>query len=385
MTTYQDMVEHLSDYLGASSGDDTIRKCRRAIQDAYNHFPSIHNWSYLYSRGRITTNPPQTAGSVQYINATNTVILTGATWPSWVTNGGLVLNNIVYPIATNPDAGPSSVTITLPPGNNPQVDVPAGAVYTLYQDTYNLPIDFTQCDEIINVNYGLRLTFEHPSSWLTFQRIYRGPATPRLYSITGAPGFFGAMAVRFFPPPDAQYFMDFIYKRRPRPLSNVLINAGTVSTTSGSLTVTGAGTAWDNTLIGSSIRLSVQGNLVTPTGPSGENPFYIERDIIAVASNTSLTIDADPLYTGSNLYYAISDPVDIEEGAMLNFMLRMCEKQMRVMNRIKAGPEEVADYEASKQEAMEADSRSSMRQAVGAGGYPRRLRDFPSGPDAGTT
>ena len=379
MTTYQDLVDHLSDYVGSSTGDDSIRFCRRAAQDAYNHFPSIHNWSYLYSKGRVTTVAPQVAGTIQYTNSSLTVTLTGATWPSWVTQGVLVINNIPYAIASNP----TGTTLTLPPQSNPGADIPAGTAYTLYQDSYSLPIDFTQCDEILNINYGLRLTYEHPSTWLTFQRIYRGPATPRLYCITGSPAFFGAMAARFFPPPDNIYFMDFIYKRRPRPMSVVLVSAGTATTASGSTTITGSGTSWDSTMVGSSIRFSAIGNNVAPTGPSGENPFFLERTILSVASTTSLTVDQDPVYTGSGLAYAISDPVDVEEGSMLNFLLRMCEKQLRMSRRIKATPEEVADYEASKTEAMEADSRSMMRQAVGAGGYPRRLRDFPSGPDQG--
>src|SRR6202140_2562836 len=98
VTTYQDLVDHLSDYVGSATGDDTIRYCRRSVQDAYNHFPSVHNWSYLYNRGRVTTVSPITTGTIQYINATYTVILTGNVWPSWVTLGVLVINNIPYPI-----------------------------------------------------------------------------------------------------------------------------------------------------------------------------------------------------------------------------------------------------------------------------------------------
>lgn len=379
LTTYQDLLDHLVDYVGSSTSDETVRFARRAVQDAYNHFPALHNWTYLYSRGRVTTVAPQTTGTITYTNSTLTVLLTGATWPSWVLQGVVVINNIPYSIATNP----SSTTITLSATVNPGADVAAGSTYTLYQDVYSLPTDFTRCDEVVNVNYGLRLSFEHPSSWLEFQRIYRGPATPRIYAITGSPLYYGTMAMRFFPPPDNIYFMDFIYKRRPRILSIVNVNAGTATTTSGSTTVTGAGTSWDSSMIGCSIRFSQQGVNIVPTGPSGEQPFYLERIITAVASTTSLTVDLDPAYTGSTLSYAISDPIDIEEGAMLNFMLRLCEKQTRIARRIKSNPEEIADFQAAKMEAMEADSRSSQRQVVGGGGYPRRLRDFPSGADGG--
>lgn len=379
ITSYQDCCDHLVDYMGGATSDEVVRYARRAVQDAYNHLPAIHNWSYLIGRGRVTTVAPQSTGTITYTNSSLTVTLAGATFPSWVVQGVIVINNIPYQIASNP----TSTTITLPAQNNPGADVAAGSSYTLYQDAYSLPIDFTQCDEIVNVNYGLRMTFEHPSAWLTFQRIYRGPATPKIYTITGSPGFFGAMALKFFPAPDNIYFMDFIYKRRPRPLNVVLVNTGTVTLTSGSLTVTGAGTSWDSSMVGSSIRFSASGNNVPPTGPSGENPFFLERTVLSVGSTTSLTVDADPATTAAGLAYAISDPVDIEEASMLSFFLRLCEKMCRRNRRMTSIPEEIADYQASLVEAQEADNRSSMRQAVGAGGYPRRLRDFPSGADQG--
>lgn len=379
LTTYQDLVDHLVDYLGGATSDEVVRYARRAAQDAYNELPAVFNWSYLYTRGRITTNAPQSTGTIAYTNSSLTVTLTGATWPSWVVQGVIVINNIPYQIATNPTA----TTITLPPQNNPGADVAAGTAYTLYMDAYSLPIDFTQTDEIVNVNQGLRLSFEHPSLWLMMQRIYRGPATPRLYSIFGSTAFFGAMSCRLYPPPDNTYFLDFVYKRRPRPLSVPLYIAGTVSTTSGSLTVTGSGTSWDTSMIGSVIRFSAPANNVAPTGPSGENPFAYERTILSVSGTTSLAVDADPAVTQSGIAYAISDPLDIEEGAMLSFLLRLAEKQMRRGRRLPpvAGEEEA--YAESLARACEADNRSSMRQSVGDNSYPRRLKDFPSGPDMG--
>src|SRR5579872_702049 len=167
LTTYQDCVDHLLDYLGSSTDDQSERFCRRAVQDAYNKLPGMHSWSYLYARGRVTTVGPQQTGTIAYTNSTLTVTLSGATWPSWVTQGVIVLNNIPYPIASNP----TNTTITLPPQANPGADITAGATYTLYQDAYSLPIDFSQCDEIMNVNYGLRLEYQHASEWLTRQRI----------------------------------------------------------------------------------------------------------------------------------------------------------------------------------------------------------------------
>lgn len=380
LTTYQDCIDHLVDYLGGSTGDDTVRFARRAVQDAYNHLPSLHSWSYLKSRGRISTVVPQTTGTITYTHATLTVLLAGSTWPSWVLQGVLVINNIPYQIATNP----SSTTITLSPQCNPGADVAALTAYTLYQDAYSLPIDFTECDEFQNITNGSVLSFEHPADWLSAQRVFRTTACPRMYTIIGSPGYFGAMAARLFPAPDAVYALDFVYKRRPRQLDLALYTLGTVSTTSGSVTVTGSGTNWTSQMVGSVIRFSSVGNNVPPTGPSGENPFSIERTILAVASTTSLTVDADPALTASGQSYSISDPLDIEEQSMLSFFLRLMEKQIRRARRINSTPEESADYKMSLTEAQEADNRSTARSAVGPmrGGL-RQLRDYPSGADQG--
>jgi hypothetical protein len=290
-----------------------------------------------------------------------------------------VINNVPFQIASNP----TPTTITLTQEANPNQDVVAGTLYTLYQDAYSTPIDFVSCDEVLNVNFGLRMTFEHPAQWLVMQRIYRGPATPRIYSIIGSTAYMGTMSMRFYPPPDVVYFMDFVYKKRPRPLSIVNYSTGTAGMTSGLTTITGSGTLWTQAMVGSTIRFSAVGNSVVPTGPSGENPFDIERVITSVQSNLQLTVDTDPVQTASGLTYSISDPVDIEEGSMLSFFWRVCEKQMRRVKRMDPVQGEEEAYSLAMQEAMEADNRSTMRQAVGAGGYPRRLRDFPGGPDMG--
>lgn len=380
LTTYQDAIQHVVDYLGAASGDDNVRFARAAVQDAYNEFPAVHQWSYLFTRGRINTVAPYTTGTITYTDTTRTVTLASGTWPSWVLQGVLIINNIPYAIASNP----SSTTITLTPQSNPGADVAAGTSYTLYQDSYSCPIDFASTDEVANISNGLDLEFEHPSTWLTFQRVYRGPATPRHYTIIGSTAYFGLMSMRLYPPPDAIYPLDFMYKRRPRALSVAEYTAGTVATTSGSTTINGSGTSWNSDMVGSVIRFSAAGNTDTPTGPSGENPFSYERTVLAVSAVDTITVDADPGITTTGIHYAISDPMDIEEGAMLSFFWRYVEKKIRSGRRMTPAEGEMESYAESLERALEADNRSTSRQAAGgAGRFGRRLRDFPSGADGG--
>ena len=376
LNTYSDAVQHLVDYLGAATGEDNVRFARGAVQDAYKEFANVHQWSYYFTRGRCNTVVPQNTGTIAFTFSSLTVTLCDATWPSWVLQGVLVIQNVPYQIASNP----TSTTITLTPQASPAADIVSGTGYTLYQDAYPCPIDLVETDEIVNLVNSLDLEFEHPSTWLTLQRVYRGPATPRTYTIMGSSTQYGELTFRFYPPPDNVYPLDFIYKRRPRPMVYADVNQGKVSTTNGQVTVTGTGTAFTPDMVGSVIRFSAVGNTKTPTGIEGQNPFSYERTIVAYSSPTSITIDADPGLTSSGVYYNISDPIDIEEGAMLSFFWRYCESKMRMKRRMTALPEEIQLYTECMERAMEADNRSSSRQVVnGSRGFGRRLRDYPGG------
>lgn len=380
LNTYADAIQHVVDYLGATTGEDNVRMARGAVQDAYNEFPAIHQWAYLFARGRCNTVVPQTTGTIAYTSSTRTVTLTGATWPSWVLQGVLVISNIPYQISTNP----SSTTITLTPQACPAADIAGGTGYTLYQDSYPCPIDFVSADEIVNIINSLDLEYEHPSTWLTLQRVYRSPATPRTYTIMGSSTQYGEMSMRFYPPPDAVYPLDYIYKRRMRPLVYSEVTAGTVATTNGSTTVTGSGTAFTPDMVGGVIRFTVAGSKESPTGVEGENPFSYERTIVGYTSATSITIDADPGITSTGIKYSVSDPLDIEEGAMLSLFWRECESKIRLKRRMNPAQGELQFYAEAMERAMEADNRSSARQATGGSrGFGRRLRDYPMGQDQG--
>jgi hypothetical protein len=388
-TTYKDLLDHVLDYIGGDPSAEATRVGRRAVQAGLRGFAHGHRWSYYYSRGRIVTQAMQTAGSVQYVQATRQCTLTGATWPSWAYLGTILLSPTVmiagqptaqapvpYAIATRD----SSTQITLSINNNPGQDLGPNLQYILHQDTYLMPPDFLASDEVINMNNLMGLSYQHPREWLSLQRVLHGPTIPRVYTFTGQPDYFGGMAMRLFPPPDNVYQLDFIYQRLPRQLLVEDIT-GMCSTTAGSLLVTGDGTNWTPNLVGSLIRFSADSQN-EPTSRAGANPYMLERSVMSVTGPQSLTIDADPGATLTGVQSSISDPVDIESGVMTTALLREIEKQTRILRRMKSTPDEAAEYRAAMFSAWEADSRSFASRSAGDGvGYKPRLAYMPRGPD----
>ncbi len=379
--TYKDAVEHAIDFLGAKVSNEASRDGRRAVFAAARELANAHRWSYLYQRGRIATVEPYDTGTIAYDHTGGTyerqVTLTSGTWPDWATFGVLVISNVAYEIAEKK----SSTVITLLATSNPGEDVAAETTYTLYRDTYPMPCDFVAGDEVMSIGQAMSLCYEHPRSWLTRQRLVQSPAMPTIYTITGDQNYFGSLALRLFPPPDQVYQLDFLYQRRPRPLAVEEYSTGTVSAAADATTVTGTGTTWTSAHVGTVIRLSGD-TLNKPTSRVGSNPPAAERVVMAVDSTTSLAVDAAFEDDYSGVKYLISDPLDLEEGAMLDAYWRCVEKELGVIRRMKDRGEMNAAYREALLLAMEADSRSFQPRSAGPGSvWPYRLRDFPAGPD----
>ncbi len=379
--TYKDVVDHLVDYLGDNATQSAVRDARRAALDAYRDLTNGHDWSYFVARGRVNTVQPQTTGTIQYQDSSGPVprlvTLTGATWPSWAGFGQLVITGVVYEVA----ALLSATTLQLTIASSPQADLAPGTAYTLYRDSYPLPCDFVAAERLQNTRDGVPLVYGAPREWLARQRVYQGPGTARFYTFFSDPHSFGAMAVGFFPPPDTAGAIDFIYKRRGRRIVIDEYNAGTVSTDGTTATVTGSGTAWTQAMVGSVIRLSATA-ADYPTGQSGANRPAEENVIVAVASTTSLTADAPISTAYSGVKYEISDPVDVEDGAMLTAYLRGCEAQNTITRIMKNAADARQNYHDALIMAKEADRRNMAMRVPGEAGWLFRLSNFPRAADA---
>ena len=401
-TTAQDMIDYLTDFMGADPGVEMSRVAVRAILAALRELANAANWSYYYTHGRVFTNgqmsnPQTTTATIQYQVSSGTypyqVTLTGATWPSWAPYGTM---RFVLPTGSGAGAPSGSYTtydvdrlisptvLTLLPAQAPQVDVPAGTAFTLYRDTYTLPPDFVSMNEgFADVAWG-NMEFVHPTVWLRQQRFFQSYSnTPRYFTIMGDPKVPNRLCLRIFPYPDSDRTVDMVYKRRPRPVTLTNYSAGkaSVDAVNTPSTITGTGTSWANTMVGSVIRLS--GNATQlPTGLAGSNPAVLERNVQLFQSATNLTVDDIAPQTLSQVAYTISDPIDVEDGAMLEAFFRCCEKHAAIHRKFKDRQDFNLLYSQALMKAREADSRCFMDRVAGLGGpYRQRMARMPTGPD----
>ena len=376
--TFNDLVEHVLDYIGGTVTDEmNLRYARRAVIRAYDAVSSLRKWNYYYQRGRLVTVAHQTEGTIAYTQSTRAVTLTDSTWPTWAASGQIQIDNITYDV----DGRDSSTQLTLSATYNPGANIASGTTYVLYQDTFTLPDDFKATDQMMILNNSGIIFNQHPAQWLAEQQIIRGPATPSAFTITKDPDNFGVMAARLYPAPDNVYQLDFIYQRQPRPLKIENYATGTVACTSSSATLTGTSTVWTSAMVGSVIRLSGSSS-AAPTSFAGENPTVMERQIKTYSSATSITVDEVADRTLSGVKYIISDPVDIEAGAMATFLYRECERQMRIIKQMKGTEDAERQHQEAMYQAFDNDSRSSEPRAAGQTRYYRpSVKDMPLGPE----
>jgi hypothetical protein len=358
--TYDDLISHALDYMGAAVDQLTERYARRAVQFAMNEMMSKRTWAYYYQIGHFNTVAPYDDGTIEYTHATKTVTLTGGAFPSWAADGVIDIEGIPYPVVSRT----SGTAVILADANNPGADVAAGTSYTIYKELFTLPVDLGAIDSIYRMQNGspFALEYMNPADFIATQAIDITPGEPFFYTITNDPNRHGVLGVRFRPAPVDIYRLNYVYRRRPRLMRVTGLNEGTVAIAANSTTITGFGTEWTSQLVGSIIRIS-QDTSTIPTGLAGASPFWIERSIVAFTNATSMTLDAVPGETASGRKYSISDPCDIEPGAMLVYLCREIENQCRAIKRMKpASEEELGRYKLAMVQAFEADSRLLQRR-----------------------
>jgi hypothetical protein len=274
--------------------------------------------------------------------------------------------------------------------SNPQENLDAGTSYTLIRDRYMLPQDVWTVDQIHSPENWSNLRYVHPRNWMSRTRHDTNSSnTPYYYSIVGSQDFQGCMDCLFYPHPDQATNLDFMYARRPRLIKVQDVTSedsegrttSTISTTSGSRTVAGDGTSFNDDLVGSLLRVA-DDDVELPTGKDGANPYTEQRMIMSVESASLLTVDFDFGTTRAGVKYVISDPIDIEYGVMKVAFLRGCERQLSKMARYTDRTEIEQEYQLALRIAKEADSRNTRPRAIGdqTGQY-HRLADMPMGAD----
>ena len=382
LPTYRDILDYLVDYQRGNPSAYVQRNARRAVVEGLRVLTNAHQWTYFTQVGRVNTVAPYTTGTVVYDHSggayERVLTLTDGTWPTWAPYGEVVINGVHYSV----DEYRSATELQLSIYQNPGEDITDATQYGLYRNTYTLPVDCATIDQVFPSNSTQKIDFAHPRTWLQAQ-IYNDSAanTPTIYTITGDPDFQGQLAIRFFPSPDSAYPMDFIYQRRPRSNNVEGIFEGTVTIESGNSTVAGGGTSWDDSLVGSLLRFSKNAQDL-PTGLDGANPYKMERMIMEVVDSETIVIDQPSAWDLPAVKYMISDPIDIEPGAMQTVYLRCCESQLGKIARFPDRDKLEGEYLLELERSKVADSRNTTPRSVGGqGGYGTRLANMPAGAD----
>ena len=139
--TASDVQLHLSDWAGftGAASPELQRKIKRSIDNAYRALTNIRDWTYYIYRGRLNTNAMYQTGTIQYVNSTRTVTLTGGTLPSYTNLCVFRVGPVDYQVVNGSASGS---TFQLSINSNPNQDIAAGTTYMLYQDMYVLPVNF---------------------------------------------------------------------------------------------------------------------------------------------------------------------------------------------------------------------------------------------------
>lgn len=318
--TAQDEVERLLSTQEFRNEGRQRQLARLAILNTLREFPNKARWSYYQRRYPFRTVASQ-AGTLAYVHtggaAENLITFTGLTLPTDGTGTlyRVIINNVHYDIYRVL----SSTTARLSPENNPGADVAAGTTCTVYRALYFLPVSFRRIGQIFDLESTKPL---HP---LPDNQIHSAninplntPDTPDYFHITGQGEFVSSLMINLVPPPRSARSYDVLYEAGPQQINTWKFSTGTV-TTDGTTTVVTSSNMLSR-FLGAILRIGFDAT-IEPTGLHGnlageDNPFLAQRSIIGVPTITTLLID-DILPALSAYKFTISDPIDIENGAML--------------------------------------------------------------------
>ena len=360
LMTYNDVIQHMVDYLGGNEQDATQREIRRAAISAYRELIDCYPWRALHKLLNIPLNANHTTGTVSYDytgGASERLwTFSSATLPTWAARGKLLVGSNSWPIQRRL----SSSTLQSPSDFCPVEDVAAGTTFELYQSEFLLPADFRSMHVgMPTTTPATRRISMKDNAWMGRQQGASG--SPWGYSISADRFIPGRQSILLNPWPASADTFQALYRFRPRDLMYTGYasrdRAGTVSLSG--TTVTGSGTAFESGQEGAVIRISANATTY-PSDQAGDNPFYFEGIIDTVTSATSLTVQSNSSsLTTTATKYTISDPIALPPN-MLNAMLRCCEKQAEIVRQRDDGGKQsaVALYMDALETAMVADRDS---------------------------
>ena len=308
MLTYQDVVEHLITSSSGGPQDAEQKDIRTAVQRAYQEVAWMRDWRHYSTHGRLITQP-NWQGTASY--ATNGRILTkvaGVPFESWMQNGYVVIDNVSAKILSFTNTTTLVLDTVLTFGTTLGT-----SSATIYQSDYTLPSDFRNLDAPVDKGNLSPAQYVTPDEAMRIERTDVTPSKPFFWTILRDTSQATGWSIKLLGYPTERETIDFTYRRTPRQIRisghEAGSRAGTVSA-SGTTTVTGSGSSFAASMVGSILRLGT--SAAHPDVLGSMTPFADEAKIIAYNSSTSLTVSKS--LTGSAVKYVITDPMDVSEG-----------------------------------------------------------------------
>jgi hypothetical protein len=353
MLTYYDAVEHLitSSYGGPQDAEQT--DIRTSIQRACSELSTIRDWNYYQTHGRIKFSI-NWYGTVTYSQSTRYFDLSsGDAFPTNSVLCRLRADNTVCKIATRV----SDSRLLCDPILTPSSDFLNPTAATLYQDTFPLPSDFRTLDSPIDHVAWTRFIYVSADQAMKLENANNLAGPPHAWTVIKDPQGTG-WAIKVIGYPVANSNLDFTYRRLPRRLRisghEADSRQGTV-TVSGT-SVTGTGTAFTSSMVGSVLRIGTSINY--PGSDGSLIPYQGEAVIASVASATSCTL-ATPL-TATGVKYAVTDIIDMSPGMFNGFLSCAAYWLARIRN---TKPDNAfAMYQRDLRLAMESDALTPFQQ-----------------------
>lgn len=381
--------------VGAAEWNSMKRTWRAHLQ------PTVVGVNYTYA------GTAETVTDYGTTDVDREVIMSGGVWPGYespltttlaqagitILDGELRLGT--YSLNCTPDNTNTSDPTTrlqLDPTLYPSEDYTTPDNLMIGFPKYPLPPDFAAGIIAAERNAWFIGTYIPPEQWFVMDKYRIFTGIVRNFTFLPDPKRYGQTALYVHPCPSVATEYDLQIKswRRPMNLSGrePWQNTGTVTVTAGSAAVTGSGTAFDQRMVGSVLRVAYSG-VQPPTGTAGNNRYLFQQTIASVINATNLTLTGPaPTFpsgqsTLTGVGYLVSDPCDVPASLIEAFKEGVYAQLARFCNP-KEHKDQVAKYNAALKMAKAADNQDRSVKGVGTGTEVlSRLRDNQSRPLAG--
>jgi hypothetical protein len=224
--SYSSLVSRVGHYLfgaeaGASFSSDQMTRIGYCISDGLRRVYSAHEWSFFRPLVDVTTTAPYSTGTVTI--AAGVVTIVGGSFPSWASNGILMVKNKYYSVAVR--NGSSQITL-----DDTTVTVATASTYQLARTDIPMDVAF---DSIANDSdlvfypgpdqWYPSVSQRHDSAIRKLEASNPQFSRPSFYSVRTDrfdPTVGSRKSLAFYPAPDAAYVLRVPMILRPVDLSD---------------------------------------------------------------------------------------------------------------------------------------------------------------------